>query len=145
MVGRNAAPKSERDVGRATGAVKQNRLCVACASSLSTNRTSRPYQRPQSSSASRVTTAAGSGVWAYAPSRLGVTGCYGQNQNRAATAVNAITAPMNRNQASLDCSGGRRRTLRCPVVPKLRVNHHGSPNSSAARTSPLAGFTEWNC
>jgi hypothetical protein len=50
---------------------KQNRLCVARASSLSTNRSTAPYQRPQSSSASRViadafgflrqTTAAGSG------------------------------------------------------------------------------------
>jgi hypothetical protein len=37
------------------GAAKQNRFCVACASSLSTNRSIAPYQRPRSSSASRVT------------------------------------------------------------------------------------------
>ena len=55
MVGCNAAPKSEGNAGRATGAVKQNRLCVECASSLSTNRSTAPYQRPHSSSAPGVT------------------------------------------------------------------------------------------
>jgi hypothetical protein len=30
MVGCNAAPKLEGNVGRATGAAKQNRLCVEC-------------------------------------------------------------------------------------------------------------------
>jgi hypothetical protein len=48
--------------------------------------------------------------------------------------------PALTREAEEDQGGGKRR-----AYARVKTDHHGSPNSSAAMTSPFAVFTEWSC